>query len=163
MPTGGGSGGGAATPLLWYGFAATGVAYSLAGINQVAVTGFALPFPLTFSKIASFVFTADAVNNYDFGIYTKAGVLVANIGAQHLPSTGMQTFATVQGVQTIPPGLYMTAFVGSATTAQLTQASSGTCWCINTNAGTGVAGTLPATVTPQAVTANLVQVVINLL
>lgn len=125
---------------------------TLAGANDIDASGFVLPYPLTFAHILVNIDTADAVNDYDIGIYTKAGVLVANIGGQPLPSTGSQSFATLQGSQTILPGLYAFAWTGAATTAQIGNTNqSGEVWFQSHNIGTAVAGTLPASVSAIAV------------
>jgi len=97
-------------------FALGGVA---ANTNQTRISGFALPAPLRFSQIGVRVGATDAVNNYDLGVYNAAGTLIANIGAQPLPTTGFVSFATVQGAQTILPGIYAFAFTGNAGTAQI--------------------------------------------
>jgi hypothetical protein len=125
---------------------------ALGAANQIDACGFVLPYPLTFSKILASIVTADAGNNYDIGIYTKAGALVANIGAQPLPSTGAQAFATIQGSQTILPGMYAFGWTGAAITAQLgINQNWNIPWFQSHNIGTGTAGALPASVAAIAV------------
>lgn len=119
--------------------------------NQTVANGFTLPNPLTFATIAVEVHTADAAGNYDFGVYTKAGALVANIGATHLPSTGLVSFSTLQGSQTIAPGLYIFAGTGNAVTAKIWGNTHIYTWFQNGNIGATVGGVLNSSVTAQSV------------
>jgi hypothetical protein len=142
----------AGMPLPYFASSWAQTGETLSGANAIDASGFVLPYPLTFSNIAVSIDTADAVNNYDIGIYTKAGALVANIGGQPLPSTGTQSFATLQGPLTILPGMYAFAWAGAATTA-IIRTSNGWPfpWFQSHNIGTAVAGTLPASVPAIAV------------
>jgi len=126
------------------------------GANQVSVSGIHVPVPLTFANILVFVDTVDAVNLYDIGIYSQAGALLANIGAQTLPTGNLQSFATLQGSQTIEPGLYLFAWTGNATTAQLrydTGQHGG--WVFNQDIAASVGGALPASIGAVAVAPNV--------
>lgn len=114
--------------------------------NNTVIFGFVNPVPLTFSHIMMSVVTADAGNNTDFGIYTAAGVLVADIGAQVISGTGNQGFPTVQGSKTIAPGLYIFA-ITSAGTAFLYNGSNGFSWVESGSAGVTSGGALAASIT----------------
>ena len=120
-----------------------------AGANDVAICGIVIPYSLTFGHIAVNVNTADAANNYDIGIYTAAGAIVADIGPQTLPSTGYVHFAAVQGSQTIAPGMYLFAWTGVSATAKLTTQSQNNPWIYNSNVATSVAAQLPGTISAQ--------------
>jgi hypothetical protein len=125
---------------------------SLAAANDVMISGFVLPYSLTFSNINVMVFTADAVGLYDLGIYSKAGALLAHVGAQSLPATGFQTFPIVGGAQTLAPGLYAFGWTGNANAAALNQDSGALIvWIFNGNVATSVAGVLPSSVGALAI------------
>lgn len=141
-------------PLSWWSGPELDTAFHLGGANAVAVLGFGLSAAVTFSKIAVYVGAADAVNNYDFGIYSKAGALLANIGAQPLPSTGVQSFNTVQASQTILPGLYLFAYTGAAVTAFTEYAFYYPTWFANANLAASTGGALPVSVGAQVITPN---------
>jgi len=122
------------------------------GANQVFISGFDLAYPLTFAHITVNISTADAVNLYDFGVYSLAGILLANIGAQSLPATGQTTFATLQGSQTIGPGLFAFAWTGNANTAHILGDNGNTwLWVSNSNVAASVGGALPASIPAQTV------------
>lgn len=154
-PTGGGGGGGtgvtAATGLVTGEYAGTVIALT-AGANTLSVYG--LPFPnlLTFAHIGVNVNTADAVNNYDIGIYNSSGTLIAHIGAQTLPSTGMVTFAVVGGAKTLTPAVYYLATTGAATTASLQGMARELIQSFNSSYGSSAGGALPASITPPTLT-----------
>ncbi len=121
------------------------------GVNRVDCIGFALPHALTFSHIHVFIKVTDAVNLYDLGIYTQAGVLVANIGAQSLPTVNDVTIPTVQGAQTIPPGLYLFAFTGNATTVAISTGDGNLPWAYALSSAASSGGALPASISAVAV------------
>lgn len=98
------------------------------------------------------VTTSDATNLYDIGVYTKAGSLIANIGAQHLPNNNIQTFATVQGAQTIPSGLYIFTITGNAATASISYDNDSPAWVIANSFAASSGGALPSSIGAQAVT-----------
>lgn len=147
-----------ASPLDIVGWPITGFTYP-AGTNdaqgsvtnQTVVYGFALPFALTFSKITFFVNTADATNNSDVGLYSAAGSLVANIGAQHLATASAVTIATVQGSQTIAPGLYWMAFTSASNVLKLYGNNSQFGLGSYTNAGVTSGGALANSITAPVV------------
>jgi hypothetical protein len=123
----------------------------LNGANVISRTGVVISYWLTFSKIGVDIGTTDAVDNYDLGLYTAAGGLVANIGAQTLPTGNVQSFATVQGVQTIAPGLYVFAWTGNAATAQLAFGNNDASWVCGNSATTSTGGALPASIAASTV------------
>jgi hypothetical protein len=152
MPTGGG--GGFNKPQVFFGAGGPSNPLSLGGANQVVVSGFVLPYPLTFSKVGFYVTTGDAANNYDLGVYTQAGALIANIGPQHLTG-GVNAINALQGAQTIQPGLYLWGFTGVATVAALYATNTALSWALNLNIATSSAGTLPASVGAVSISASL--------
>ena len=119
------------------------------GNNDIAICGIVIQYALTFSHIAVNVATADAVNNYDLGIYTAAGALVADIGPQTLPSTGYVHFATVQASQTIAPGMYLFAWTGPVNTAKLSLQTQNQPWIYNGNLSSSTGAQLPGTIAAQ--------------
>ena len=150
---GGGGGGVVGWPLAWFQYGSTFQQFFLGGGNQIAIWGFPLPYALTFGNIGVFVGSADAVNNYDVGIYTQAGVLVADIGARPLPSAAEVSFPAVQGIQTLEPGLYLFAFTGDANTATLWQDEDSPAWVFDGDVAASVGGALPPNVGAVAIAA----------
>ena len=121
--------------------------------NTLTLLGFAFDEQVKFNKIFIYVGAADSVNLYDIGIYTYAGVLVAHIGAQSIPSTAVQSFAMIGGPITLPPGRYFLAFTGNSVTGTAILATGNvTGWSFQsqTGFGTSVGGALPSTITPPA-------------
>jgi len=119
--------------------------------NKLSLTAFPLPYALTFAHIGLRIITDDATHDCDIGLYNSAGTLVANIGAQTIGSTGNQTFATVQGSQTISPGLYWFAITSAASNLQtgLIVGQFGGLYN-STGFGSSTGGALPSSITPPA-------------
>lgn len=138
-------------PLIAWATAPIDTTIALGGANFVYISGFFLPLAVTFSNLVFNVITPDAANNYDVGIYTKAGALIANIGAQHLTPAGIKSIATLQGAQTLLPGLYLSSWTGNANTATIAGGGTTWTWRNNTNVATSAGGVLPASITAQTV------------
>lgn len=155
MPTGGGGGGAPkGWPVTFFTlFPNTNTSASPIA-NQVSVYGFTLGYLLTFSNIAFVVAVADATHNTDIGIYNQAGNLVANIGATLISGTGTQHFATLQGAQTINPGLYTFGFTSAGTALTFNTTANQICWLWNNNVATSSGGVLPASVGALSVSLN---------
>jgi hypothetical protein len=126
--------------------------YKPTASNNILISGFKLDWPVTFSRLAFYVNTADGANNSDFGIYSQAGTLLANIGAAHYGSTGLNTAATLQGAQTFQEGLYIFAFTSAANTLSLAMNSGGLAWIYNANVATSAGGVLNNSIAAQVVT-----------
>jgi len=120
--------------------------------NQLVLNAITIPAPITFSTISVLIFAADNANNNDIGLYSAAGTLVANIGAQHIAGTAAQTFSTVQGSKTIPQGAYFFAYTSAASNLTLYYAASGLSPYYNATFGASVGGALPAAIVPPAFT-----------
>jgi len=118
--------------------------------NQVTAWAHVLQVPVTFSNLTIYIVVADAVNNADVGVYNAAGNLVANAGAQVMAATTWQTFAMVQGSQTILPGLYYFAFTSNSNTISFGRSLVSSIWAFTQNANASAGGALPATITPPA-------------
>jgi len=148
MPTGGGGGGGGVKgwPLTFFSTGLNPSDASAGSSNVVAISAFVLPYTLTFANMLVDVSVADAVNNYDFGIYNQAGTLVANIGPQTLPATGLKKLATTQGVQTINPGLYLFGFTCTVATAEIGMSFAVVLWHAFVNVGSSSGATLPTSI-----------------
>jgi hypothetical protein len=129
-------------------YASTG---RLVTANTLWVSGFFLPYPLIFSHIGFGIQVQDAANNSDIGIYTQAGVLVANIGAQILGTLFWNNIPIVQSPQTIPPGYYLFAVTSNASTLSLQVGFMSGPWVINYSTGVSVGGALPASTGAQSV------------
>jgi len=133
-------------PLTTHPCSRAAVAITLGGANQVYITGFSLGYELTFSNIATYGDAGDGVGFYDLGVYTKAGALVANIGATHLPSGTPQHQAILQAPLTLAPGDYAFAFTGNAVVATIRADNQWATWIDNSNVATSSAGVLPASI-----------------
>jgi|SRR6267154_1882557 len=149
MPTGGGGGGGVSGfPVNLFQIGAMAVAPITAVANKVIYTGFQLSVPLTFANLVANVQTADGVNNSDIGIYAANGAtLLANIGAQHLGSTGWQGFAIAQTSVTLNPGRYVFAMTSVGSTLSLNRDNAWPAWAVSSaGVGASVGGALPANI-----------------
>jgi hypothetical protein len=118
--------------------------------NTLAISAITITYPITFSKLSFDLFTADAAHNADFGFYNAAGILIANIGAQVLAASGVQTIATVQGSQTIFPGVYFFAFTSDGSVIAPYNMVNTIVLYANSSFGASVGGALPATIVPPA-------------
>lgn len=134
---------------------AAAVAANAITANKIQMRGFVIPpgGAVSFTKIYYFLNATDAVNSYDFGIYNAAGTLVAHIGAQTLPSNGVQS-ATISGGGPVllTAGKYYYAFTGTAITAvqRFVNAGMSISFYGNDAFGTSTGGALPSTITPPA-------------
>lgn len=143
-------------PLTWWNnmdFGTTASTPFVGVANTLNVSGFVLPAAVQFNKIFLNILVADAANLYDVGIYTYAGALVAHIGAQHLPSTGILGFSVIGGPITLNPGRYFFALTGNATTAAnrtYTGANFGFIWTAAQSVTASSGGALPSSMTPPA-------------
>lgn len=124
--------------------------YNNTSPNALALSPFNLPYALTFANIAVYVSTPDASHNSDIGLFNSAGTLVANIGAQLISSSGEQAFATAQGSQTIPPGLYWFALTSAATSFSIYGDNTSMSLYFSQAFGSSVGGALPASISPPA-------------
>lgn len=134
-------------------FVRTGVLTPLFGptsSNTLCISAFQLPYALTFAHIGVYVGQADASHDSDLGLFNSAGTLVANIGATLISTTGEQSFATVQGSQTIPPGTYWFALTSTSTTIEIYGDNNGFCMYFSQNFGSSSGGALPASISPPA-------------
>lgn len=140
-------------PLTFFSFGVAGGSSPGSGANNVDCSGFMLPCELTFSNLVISVGMADALHSYDFGIYTKAGALLANCGAQSPAGTGFTVYPVLQAPVTISPGLYLFCWTGTDNLLNIYQAGTSQVPWIQKNAiTTSVGGVLPATVPAQVVT-----------
>jgi len=124
------------------------------GANNMILWGVVIPFAVTFAHIIFILATADGSNNSDVGLYNASGNLIANIGAQHLGSTGVQSVATVQGAQTILPGLYFYGITSAAGTLNAWSGSLGAGCYYNNAFATTSGGAMNATITPPTLAMN---------
>lgn len=153
----GGGGGGAPTGWPVGNFIGPSV-YGAAGINPTAnkleVMGLGIGYQVQFSNIFINVDTADGAHLYDVGLYNSLGTLVADIGAQALPSTGIHSFAVVGAPVTINPGLYFFAFTGNSALAAIKGQSNSNpaplVYSYSPAYGASVGGALPASITPPS-------------
>lgn len=143
--SGGGAGGGGSAPLVYYSDADNFSVFGATG-THVYVAGIVLEYSLTFSNITLKVMDADAVNDSDCGMYNMAGALIANIGAQALGSVAVVTIPTLQGIQTIPPGLYLFAFTSAGSVLGLAGDFDAPTWFIDPDVAASIGGALPAAI-----------------
>jgi hypothetical protein len=134
-------------PLTYYSSSLSTSSQAVGGANNILGSTFLVTAPVTFANIIVQVSTADATHNSDIGIYTTAGTLLADIGAQALGSTGVHSFATVQGSQTLLPGLYIFAFVSAGTTFAIQSTFQVLSWLYASNLGFPSGGALPSSIT----------------
>lgn len=151
---GGGGGGGsgvAGWPLNFYSqgdFVGSGTAI---GANEVLVAGFILEYSLKFTDLEVEIGVADAGSDSDLGIYNAAGNLVAHAGAQVIAAIGLQSFAMVEGSQTIEPGLYLLAATSVGGVLALYYSDLALVWYYNAAVAVSVGGALPAAIGAIAV------------
>lgn len=144
-------------PLTFYPIGFFQGASQTATANTLSLGGFVLFTPVTFANITVDINAADNGHNNDLGIYTAAGILAANIGAQHIAAMGVTTFATVQGAQTLAPGKYVFALTSAASTFSLFQGWNGGLgqspftWYSNASTGVSAGGALPNSISAPAV------------
>jgi hypothetical protein len=125
----------------------------LSGPNKIKIYGVVVNYPTTITRLMPHFSPSDGANSYDWGLYTLGGTRLASVGPRPIP-TGSMDVAIAQGAVTIPAGLYLWAFTGTATTAQMATAGSSTTmmnFCYNVEVPeTSSGGTLPATITVPA-------------
>jgi hypothetical protein len=152
-----------------------------AGVNLTAntlmVEAFYLPTSITFTKFQTWVSTLDAAHAYDVGLYTSAGTLLVDTGAQALSATGVfssvfQTNAACTAnhtpaqccsgsssgsclsTVTLSPGLYWLAWTGNSAVAAFNCLSASANAAIvpgfAATTGTSASGILPSTFTPPS-------------
>jgi hypothetical protein len=100
-----------------YNISPTNATYTAAPINGTAngiqFWYFNLDVNVTFQKIYFIGAGTDSTNHYDIGIYTKAGVLQANIGATLLSLGGLNGYPILQTSVTLAPGPYLFAITSN--------------------------------------------------
>jgi len=121
--------------------------------DVIVLVPFSLP-AASFSRIVVDVAINDVVagHKYDVGIYTKAGVLKANLGAITWSPTGALDAAFLQGTVTFPAGEYLLAFTGTtggsgSTTGAIQVNNQAGLYFNYTTASTSTAGVLPGSIT----------------
>jgi|SRR5580692_1862950 hypothetical protein len=136
-----------------YSVPGSSVNVNLNAANDIAIYPFHIPYLQQVSAIALRIWDADATHNSDIGIYDADGNLIANIGAQTIPTGSSLSFDIVQGTVVLGPGLYFLAFTSEATDLGLVVANNvgvdGTgeyVRILETNT-TSSGGTLPSTIT----------------
>lgn len=140
-------------PYFQFGVAAASATGLASPVNTLQLVGIWILAQLRFSNVTVIVGTADAVNNYDIGMYNAAGTRAWHIGAQTIPSTGIQTFAVAGAPITINPGLYFwatTAVVNTATIYTSGTTAQTLLYFSAFNQGATVGGAIPASITPPA-------------
>lgn len=105
-----------------------------------------LKVPITFSNICMLIQTSDGTGLYDWGIYNSSGVLVADVGPQHIGGTLTQCKPTVQGAVTLNAGNYGIGITGNATTAAIYRTTNAECAWFSSSmtGGTTTGGQLAA-------------------
>lgn len=95
--------------------------------NVVRLAHFFLFNTVAFNKIGITNITADAGNNYSFGVFSLDGtVRYAHTTEQAMVGSGtFRALSIVEGTITLAPGDYLFAWTGAATTASFNTLSSG--------------------------------------
>ena len=100
-----------------------GTQSSAATANTIFIAPVVLGYPITLSKIAVHVGTADGGNNSSWGLYSVSGTTgtaVCTTTAAAFGSTGVQDQACSQGSNiAVNPGFYVFAFSSAGTTIKL--------------------------------------------
>lgn len=137
------------SPFTPYAWGMPGSVVNLNNANDIALYSFVVPFPLKVTDICVFIYTGDASNDSDVGIYDVSGNLVAHAGPQRI-SAGAIALTITGGPVVIGPGTYLLAFTSAGTTlkwaiAATSASNDGLKWF---SAGSNAsAGTLPSTIT----------------
>lgn len=95
--------------------------------NVVRLAHFFLSNTVAFNKIGITNITADAANNYSFGVFSLDGtVRYAHTTEQAMVGSGtFRALSVVEGTITLAPGDYLFAWTGAATTASFNTLSPG--------------------------------------
>ena len=98
-------------------------------LNTADMTGISIPVPTCFDAIGYGINTSDTTltDHYDIGVYQTSGTiqsLLADIGAQSMPTSGIFVASTTQGLQCIPAGIYQSSWTGNSTTAKFDAGNS---------------------------------------
>jgi len=144
----GGAGGGAVATIPFWATGGEDGSNLTASANSLCLTGFSLPASCQFGHIVAHIATADGAHNSDIGVYDSTGTLKANIGAQALAASGVQTFAILQGLITITAGMYFMAFTSAGSILQIWTDSQKLSPFKSGSYGVSVGGALPASITP---------------
>jgi hypothetical protein len=143
-------------PLTWYASRPGGGSIQQIfgqNVNTLVLYGIYIEAQVRFGHIVLDIQTADAVNNCDVGFYNIGGTLAAHIGAQTIPSTGIQSFSVSGGAVTLNPGRYYWASTSTTATAGYRvsdQQHNNWTFILNNNFGASAGGALPASITPPA-------------
>jgi hypothetical protein len=132
----------------------TGLAPTLGtvvGANSSVLWAWFLPASVTFSHIAINIAFADAANNSDVGIYNAAGTLLADVGAQHMGSTGNQVFNVSGGAKTVGPGLIFFLCATASGTFSINSSTGLMALNFTTAFAASVGGACPASITPPSI------------
>lgn len=121
--------------------------------SQIQVSPFFLPFAVTFSHITVYVGTADASDDYSWGIYSGptggTGTAICTTTAAVLSATnGVDQAACSQGTVTMGAGVYYFAFTGNATTGTIGYGGSNSIMTLSTptSSSTSTGGQTPSTI-----------------
>lgn len=143
---GGGGGGGSVPSIPAIMFGGTTDVFAPSAENVCAGCGIYLPCEVVVNNIVIYVNDTDDTALCDAGLYTKAGSLVAHIGAQVLPAPGITAFPVIGGPLTLSPGAYVFAFTENAFTCNLVGAGYLSTWYYSSDFAASVGGELPASV-----------------
>lgn len=117
--------------------------------NQTLVFGFLIPYRLQVGTMYTNFATPDGSNNSDVGIYSAAGSLLANYGAQHLGSFA-EVLPFVQGTVVFPAGEYYIAYTTAGTSLITSAGFSTASFVVSNTAGVTSGGALAGSITPPA-------------
>jgi hypothetical protein len=125
--------------------------------NQLALQGHVIEYPLTATNLIIAISTGDAGGLYDIAIYNPAGTRLGHVGAQAMPTTGIQSFAIIGGPISLARGLYYFGITGNSTVMQF-NFNVAIVALFNASYVATVGGVCPASIAAPTVTPNSVQI-----
>lgn len=107
---------------LWGGLSSGVTVGALSSANKIQVTGFLLPYSVSFTKMNISIISSNGTDLNDIGIYDTSGNLKAHIGATVFSSTNNQDFSVLNSPVTLIPGIYFVAFTSNNTNVTVAKA-----------------------------------------
>jgi hypothetical protein len=123
--------------------------------NNLILSGITIPTAIpSAGHFSIYVGTADLSHNSDICLYSKAGTLVADVGAQGINSSpNEQTLAISGGPVSIPAGTYYVGLTSVASTLSIAGSANTATATFYSVASTGISttgGACPTPITPPS-------------
>lgn len=151
---------------LWGGLASVLSVGALSLANKIQITGFLLPYGLTFSKMNFNVINANGADLNDIGVYDSSGNLKAHTGATVLSSINDQSLPVLGAPVTLVAGTYFIAFTSNNVNVQLAKAGGAvqtqlvTPFATAESATTSSGGVLPSSIAAPTIAFSQVTAVV---